>query len=216
METLPASLQSEYMQPGSYRGPCYMGSPSVRLWHQLQAFLERFEGGSGVGRHGLLCVAAAEALLQENPALQLPWWLLAMLGTPASVGQPQAQVNTAQLAGSFAGGSADPAALLRIYLKHDRLEDAAQLLAEHLKAWVTLSPLQRQKVSGFWIPTRSVQQLVQAVVDAAQAARKAGDARTAERLEAALQHLEASAKHWLDVSVRDSDQAVRITHSMTA
>ncbi len=43
----------------------------------------------------------------------------------------------------MAGSAADPAALLRIYIKRGRLEDAASLALTHLHAWqtqVTLPP----------------------------------------------------------------------------
>lgn len=35
----------------------------------------------------------------------------------------------------MAGSLADPAALLRIYIKHGRLQDAAMLALSHLHAW---------------------------------------------------------------------------------
>ena len=37
--------------------------------------------------------------------------------------------------GGMAGGLADPAALLRLYLAHGRLQSAAQLAIQHLTAW---------------------------------------------------------------------------------
>ena len=37
--------------------------------------------------------------------------------------------------GGMAGGKADPAALMRAYIEHDRLQDAAQVAVHHLGAW---------------------------------------------------------------------------------
>ena len=40
-------------------------------------------------------------------------------------------------ASGMAGSMGDPAALLRLYMKHGRLRDAAQLALSHLHAWRT-------------------------------------------------------------------------------
>jgi hypothetical protein len=37
----------------------------------------------------------------------------------------------------MAGSAGDPAALLRLYMRHSRLRDAAQLALRHLHAWRT-------------------------------------------------------------------------------
>lgn len=132
--------------------------------------------------------------------MQLPPWLLALLGSP-----PEAAVEAAAAAGdgsalvrgSFAGGPADPAALLRLYLQHGRLEDAASLLVDYLEAWATNNPLERCKPGALWLPLAPMQQLLSALGAAAAAQAQAGGKRAqaggkraADRLLVAQQRVE--------------------------
>lgn len=45
------------------------------------------------------------------------------------------QASPSAKLGGMAGGVADPAALLRLYLSHGRLQNAAQLAIQHLTTW---------------------------------------------------------------------------------
>jgi hypothetical protein len=122
------------------------------------------------GYLGRLRLAAAEAILSEGgPAIELPPWLLASLdglgsgGTgPASAAGAGASGGAACF-GGMAGGSADPSALLRLYLRHGRLAAAAALVLDHLAAWQRRGPLERARGAACWFPWRQVGELCAAL-----------------------------------------------------
>ncbi|BDA47676.1 probable nuclear pore complex protein Nup160 at C-terminar half [Coccomyxa sp. Obi] len=111
---------------------------AASAWGVLRRFLE---GGPGGGPSAArLRAAAADAILAAQPRFCLPAWLLHLFqeGDPSK---------------GMAGSAADPAALLRIYIKRGRLEDAASLALTHLHAWQTqVVDVERQRHGGVWFP----------------------------------------------------------------
>lgn len=134
----------------------YLGNPAAGGWQRLRSLLARYESADRQRLAGRLRIAAIDAALSEAPGATLPAWLLAPF-SPAG-------------AGGMAGAPDDPASLLRVYLRHGRLEDAASLALEHLSAWQATNPLQRCKPAAAWMPLRHLQLLDACLEDAAAAA----------------------------------------------
>lgn len=169
--------------------------------------LERYDGGAAEAHHGALRVAAAAAILRESPHIELPPWLLAMLGSPPDAPVAAASSDSALVRGSFAGSPADPAALLRLYILHGRLEDGVSLLVEHLQAWASNNPLVRAKSGALWLPQLAIRQLHASLHAALQQAQKqAGAKELAARLGGALRRMEEALevhKRLMDTDRRD-------------
>ncbi len=179
-------------QPGTtYTGPSCLASPAAAAWQRLRTLLERYDGPNGC-HHGLLRVAVADAALQESQSITLPPWLLQLLGSPPVAAGAEAGAP----AGSMAGSAADPAALLRVYLKHRRLEDAAELVLEHLEAWQSENVLRRAVPAATWLPVQAIERLHVALADAVARARSGGRGAAAVRFSQLLRRLvDAAAEH---------------------
>jgi hypothetical protein len=90
-------------------------------WKRLRTHLETYEKpGSQAGAMNLR-VLAVDAVLATNASLQPPLWLLAPFFPPPTEGPLSAKMPNADVAG-----------LLRAYLKHGRVEDAAILAVKVL------------------------------------------------------------------------------------
>eukprot|EP00775_Hariotina_reticulata_P002523 gene2523-2825_t len=185
----PAGRLQQYMM--SYTGPGYLGSPAAAAWEKLRSLLDLFDaqdtiggnrlamptaagaGGGSVpaaaghdngasGLAGRLRLVAVDGALSVQAGLTLPDWLV----------QPFRPLHAA--AGGMAGFSADPAGLLRVYIKHGRLVDAAQLVQEHLEAWQRNSPLLRATATAVWLPLKDMELLHASLVAGARRAVDAG------------------------------------------
>ena len=89
-------------------------SKAAASWKRLRTYLETYEKqGSPAGAMNLR-VLAVDALLATNASLHPPLWVLAPFFPPPSEGPLSAKMPTADIAG-----------LLRAYMKHGRVEDAA-------------------------------------------------------------------------------------------
>jgi hypothetical protein len=102
----------------------------------------------------------------------------------------------------MAGATADPAALLRIYLRHGRLVDAAQLATHHLHAATAGNSVQRQRHCKVWLPYQHITLLHALLTAEAQRAGQAGSAGAAA-LQQALEGLEQAAREYLQLAQQD-------------
>jgi hypothetical protein len=202
----------------SYTGPGHLGSEAAAAWQKLRELLELYDAagstgsttagstangsivyssadGDGADVRGLggrLRLAAVDGALAAQPGLQLPAWLLQPF-------QP-----TAGSTGGMAGAAADPAALLRVYIKHGRLLDAAQLAKDHLEAWQRQGALLRAQPGAVWLPLQGLELLHASLV--------AGAARAG----AAEQHVEAEVLGtWSEVLERGLAEHVALARSDT-
>ncbi len=179
----------QLLQPAStFLGPCQLSSAAAPAWQLLRTLLERYGGGQA---GGTLALAAAEAVLSEaGGTMALPRWLLDRLeGLPGGS-------SHGGYAG-MAGAAADPAALLRLYLQHGCLEEAAVLVLAHLAAWEGTNALSRGKPMAVWLPTRAIEALQAQLVAAGSAEAPAqGGLAAGAKLRALAAELEkAAAQH---------------------
>jgi len=108
-------------------------------WNELRAFVERFDT---LERNFAIAEASARAVLAVDAGIALPKWLVERF------------INTPCL---FSGGGmgrrgANPAALLRVYLSFDLIEDAARLALRELSTWSRRSAVDRTAHSAVWFP----------------------------------------------------------------
>jgi len=108
-------------------------------WNELRAFVERFDT---LERNFAIAEASARAVLAVDARIALPKWLVERF------------INTPSL---FSGGGmgrrgANPAALLRVYLSFDLIEDAARLALQELSTWSRRSAVDRTAHSAVWFP----------------------------------------------------------------
>lgn len=113
------------------------------------------------------------------------------------------QVPEQQHYRGMAGVTADPAALLRVYLRHGRLLDAAQLATRHLQAATGGNSVQRQRHCKVWLPYQHISVLHGLLVAEVQRGGQAGSAGS-KRLQQALEELEAAAGQHLGLAQQDS------------
>jgi len=182
--------------------PGYLGSSAAGAWQRLRALLARYETAERRRLAGRLRVAAIDAALSEAPGAALPAWLIAPFAPSSS-----SSASSSSAAGGMAGGPEDPAALLRVYLRHGRLDDAADLALEHLSAWQGANPLARCKPASSWVPLRQLEVLDACLGDAAAAAQQGeggGGPVTAQRLAGLSTRLRAAVGEHLALGARDS------------
>ncbi|WIA39183.1 hypothetical protein OEZ86_005308 [Tetradesmus obliquus] len=86
------------------------------------------------------------------------------------------------IAGGMAGAAADPAALMRVFIKHGRLLDAAQLAKDHLEAWQRQGALLRAQPGAVWLPLQGLELLHASLVAGAARAGAAKQQHEAEVL----------------------------------
>jgi hypothetical protein len=173
----------------SYTGPGHLGSEAAAAWQKLRELLELYDAASDTGSTengstdgstagsssssslgGRLRLSAVDGALAEQAGLQLPAWLVQPF-------QP-----TAGTAGGMAGAAADPAALLRVYIQHGRLLDAAQLAKDHLEAWQRQGALLRAQPGAVWLPLQGLELLHASLVAGAARAGAAKQQNEAELL----------------------------------
>jgi hypothetical protein len=189
--------------------PGYLGSPAAAGWQQLRSLLARYDSAERRRLAGRLRVAAVDAALTESPGAALPAWLVAPFAPSSSS------------SGGMAGAPDDPAALLRVYVRHGRLDAAAELALEHLAAWQGLNPLARCKPAASWVPMRQLQVLDACLAEAAAAATAqqdggfgaggggggSGGSAAAARLSGLKARLRAAVGEHLALGLRDSQLA---------
>jgi len=131
------------------------GAPA--LWRALRRLLD----AHGRAAPRLKC-AAADAALQFSPRAALPAWLVAhFTGAEADAAAPGG--------GMARRGGADPAELLRIYLRHGCLDDAAQLALSELRRWRSKAgPLERARPAATWMSYGALDALADALAAAGQ------------------------------------------------
>jgi hypothetical protein len=207
--------------PLSHTGPRFLGSRAAAAWQTLQQMLELYDSYDCLGAGGgapdaaapsmsvlgaSLRLAAVDGLLRVQPRMALPAWLLQPFLPPTQAGgAPDA---AGAVAGGMADAAADPAALLRLYMQHGRLLDAAQLAVSHLDAWQRCDVLQRVQPMAVWLPLCDMQLLHASLMAGAQRAREVEGYREAELLSQAAELLGAAVAAHVALAQRDTQALV--------
>ena len=116
---------------------------AAQAWWSLRAFLERHD----VAARGFRpAEAAARAVLATGTQIRLPQWLAARFvrGRNPAFGSG--------LARGMAARDANPAALLRVYLAHNRLEEAARLAIAEVASARRAPATERTRSCASWFP----------------------------------------------------------------
>jgi len=137
-------------------------------WRRLQAHLERCEAEQPNG-YSLRVVAVDAGLSAERRLVPPPWLIAPFLAPPPSPGADAVQTR------------ADVAGLLRALMRHDRLEDAAELAAKTLGAVTQSVPsVALARTAAICLPHALLQQLAARL--AAQGGAGAAAGRRVEEL----------------------------------
>ncbi|XP_043712861.1 nuclear pore complex protein NUP160 isoform X2 [Telopea speciosissima] len=115
-------------------------------WEALEVYLEKYKK-----LHPRLPVIVAETLLQTDPQIELPLWLVHMFkgGRKATCW-------------GMTGQEADPASLFRLYVDYARYAEATNLVLEFIESLAFLRPadiIKRKKISAVWFPYTAVERL---------------------------------------------------------
>ncbi|KAF9603749.1 hypothetical protein IFM89_037835 [Coptis chinensis] len=115
-------------------------------WETLELYLEKYKK-----LHPRLPVIVAETLLQADPQIELPLWLVHLFkgGRKAT-------------SWGMTGLEADPASLFRLYVDYGRFTEATNLLLEYLESFASLRPadiINRKKMSAIWFPYSTIERL---------------------------------------------------------
>ncbi|CEG01694.1 Nucleoporin Nup120/160 [Ostreococcus tauri] len=108
-------------------------------WSELRRFVERFDTSD---RNFALSEAVARSILSIDPRIALPHWLVKRFINPESIFTSR----------GMARRGANPAALLRVYLEFNRVEEAAQLSLKELTSWSKRSAIDRTAHGACWFP----------------------------------------------------------------
>lgn len=220
------ALRSTVLTPS---GPSYLRSEAASAWTKLQRLLEWYDcfdclapdaagaaavaeppgstkAGSDKGSPtatttntkssnitlvgARLRLAAVDGALSAQPRMALPAWLLQPF-------QPAAD------AAGMAGTAADAAALLRKYMEHWRLIDAAELVCSYLQQWQERSSLQRVHSTAVWLPLQDMELLFASLQDGARRARQKGAAAEADVLGGYAEALQDRLKQHMDLVKSD-------------
>eukprot|EP00239_Pterosperma_sp_CCMP1384_P012874 CAMPEP_0197863482 /NCGR_PEP_ID=MMETSP1438-20131217/40960_1 /TAXON_ID=1461541 /ORGANISM="Pterosperma sp., Strain CCMP1384" /LENGTH=190 /DNA_ID=CAMNT_0043481385 /DNA_START=26 /DNA_END=598 /DNA_ORIENTATION=+ len=137
-------------------------SACVLAWAQLEAYLRRHDS---VDTNFQLRAIVADTILRLNPSMALPPWLIQHFVTggtqhrfkacePSDELEEAGDPVDARAPPGMGSRGADPSSLLRLYLKYDRLESAAQLAIDLMQdlAKQAVVPTQRQQHCAVWVP----------------------------------------------------------------
>ena len=112
---------------------------AAQAWAATRAFLERHD----VARRNFRpAEAAARAVLATGTQIRLPQWLVARFVRGRNEGETK----------GMAARDANPAALLRVYLAHNRLEEAARLAVAEVAAARRAPATERTRSCASWFP----------------------------------------------------------------
>ncbi|GLC32976.1 hypothetical protein PLESTB_000384200 [Pleodorina starrii] len=175
-----------------------LGGRAAPLWAKLrQLLLQTAEAdaaaeqqGGGVRVAWLLRDAAAEAVLRTDPRVDLPQWLLDMFLAEPGTGAAAAPASM----GSWACG---PASLLSLYLRHDRLAAAVELVSAQAELWSGEDVLKRRRHCAAWMPYPQLELLHTKLTIAQQLGQ--------ERSGALLEQLNAAVAAHLDLVGADTE-----------
>ncbi|KAG2493301.1 hypothetical protein HYH03_008437 [Edaphochlamys debaryana] len=150
-------------------------------------------GGGGVRVAWILRDAAAEAVLRTDSRVDLPQWLLDLFLAPGP--------DTAAMGSSACG----PASLLQLYLAHDRLASAVELVAGQVEAWGRADVRLRRRHSAAWMPYPQLELLHTKLTIAQQLGQ--------ERSAALMDCLNAALSAHLDLVATDTERLQQQTGS---
>lgn len=148
-------------------------------WTQLEGHLKRYEAAAPRGYR--LRLVAAEAILAQEPRFCLPPWLLAPFVPPRAL-PPASVLGQSGVAGASttpastqpeqaAFHAADYGALVRLYMRHHRLHDAAKVATRHLEVVTQSVPsVALPKTGAVCYPHALLQELLVQMEGAADAA----------------------------------------------
>ncbi|KXZ56312.1 hypothetical protein GPECTOR_1g275 [Gonium pectorale] len=168
-----------------------LGGRAAPLWGKLRQLLaqvaateqQSFTGvggtGGGVSVSWLLRDAAAEAVLRTDPRVDLPQWLLDLF-VASDLDAPAAMGSTA----------CGPASLLGLYLRHDRLAAAVELVASQVEQWGRADVRLRRQHGAAWMPYPQLELLHTKLSIAQQLGQERSVALTAKLNAAMAAHLE--------------------------
>ncbi|XP_042506201.1 nuclear pore complex protein NUP160 [Macadamia integrifolia] len=115
-------------------------------WEALEVYLEKYKK-----LHPRLPVIVAETLLETDPQIELPLWLVHMF-----------KGGRTAVCWGMTGQEADPASLLRLYVDYGRYAEATNLVLEFIESLASLRPadiIKRKKISAVWFPYTVVERL---------------------------------------------------------
>ncbi|CAM6109251.1 unnamed protein product [Calypogeia fissa] len=124
------------------------GTAAKCAWDSLKEYLEKYWKS-----HPNIRAVVADTILSVDKHMELPLWLIDTF----KGGKDSRGMNSGSTV-------ADPAALLRIYLNHERYVEATYLLLEYLQAATRLRPgdvIKRKQACGVWFPYTLVDRLLQ-------------------------------------------------------
>jgi nuclear pore complex protein Nup160 len=120
---------------------------AAQAWTALRVFLERHDVAA---RNFRPAEAAARAVLATGTQIRLPQWLAARFVRGRNA--PSSFSGERWSAKGMAARDANPAALLRVYLAHNRLEEAARLAIAEVAASRLAPATERARSCASWFP----------------------------------------------------------------
>ena len=118
---------------------------AAQAWTALRVFLERHDVAA---RNFRPAEAAARAVLATGTQIRLPQWLAARFVR----GRKGDLSGDSRKGKGMAARDANPAALLRVYLAHNRVEEAARLAVAEVAAWRLAPATERARSCASWFP----------------------------------------------------------------
>ncbi|GFR47204.1 hypothetical protein Agub_g8884, partial [Astrephomene gubernaculifera] len=195
-----------------------LGGRAAPLWAKLRRLLTQMaeadvaselqqQNGGGSGTSGALRVgwmlrdAAAEAVLRTDPRVDLPQWLLDMFLVPAP---PAVSDSVAPMTAGMGCSACGPASLLSLYLRHDRLASAVELVVAQVERWSRTDVRQRRQHSAAWMPYPQLELLHTKLTIAQQLGQ--------ERSTALLEHLNTAIAAHLSLVSTDTERLQEQQH----
>uniref|UniRef100_A0A7N0SZS4 NUP160 C-terminal TPR domain-containing protein n=1 Tax=Kalanchoe fedtschenkoi TaxID=63787 RepID=A0A7N0SZS4_KALFE len=115
-------------------------------WDVLKTYLENY-----ISYNARLPVIVAQTILQADPQIELPVWLVHMF-----------KVDKKEKKWGMAGQESSPAMLFQIYVACGRYTEATNLLLEYIESCAATRPsdiIHRKKASAIWFPYTKIQHL---------------------------------------------------------
>jgi nuclear pore complex protein Nup160 len=122
---------------------------AAQAWTALRVFLERHDVAA---RNFRPAEAAARAVLATGTQIRLPQWLAARFVRGRNAPSSFSGERSPWSAKGMAARDANPAALLRVYLAHNRLEEAARLAIAEVAASRLAPATERARSCASWFP----------------------------------------------------------------
>ncbi|KAJ4829819.1 hypothetical protein Tsubulata_025329 [Turnera subulata] len=115
-------------------------------WETLELYLEKYKTS-----HAGLPVTVAETLLQTDPQIELPLWLVHMF-----------KDGRRDRTWGMSGQESNASSLFRLYVKYGRYTEATNLLLEYIESFASVRPselINRKRPSAAWFPYTTIERL---------------------------------------------------------